>query len=405
MRAAEDVGAFCEHGRRELRTSHKGLLAGLTFGVKDLFDVAGIATGAGSPEWMRTHPMPTTSAPAVACLLDAGAIFVGKTRTDELAWSLSGQNAHYGTPVNVAAPGRIPGGSSSGSAAATAAGLVDFALGSDTGGSVRLPASFCGLYGMRPTHGRISIAGAVPLAPSYDTVGWFARDAEVFGRVGRVLSQPPTRALQPSRLIIAEDLFGLAGPGVREALAPGMRRLEALLGRAEEVDVAQGNIAAWRDAFSTIQSAEAWVAHGTWIERVRPALGPGVRERFGWAALVEADQVLAARVLRASIRGRLDRLVAPGTVMALPTANCIAPRLEASDAEMGSFRAGALALSCLAGHAGLPQISLPLGGLDGCPLGLSLIAARDEDDALLDIALALGSPGAAQKRDLLQPAT
>ncbi len=180
MTSSDPLGAFVVHGAIDLQLRADGPLAGLTFAVKDFFDAAGLPTGAGSPECLATHEVPAASAPVVDRLLDAGARLVGRTMTDELAWSLNGENFHYGTPVNPSAPGRIPGGSSSGSAVAVAGGLVDFSVGSDTGGSVRLPASYCGIIGMRPTHGRIPIEGAVPLAPSYDTVGWFARDAALF---------------------------------------------------------------------------------------------------------------------------------------------------------------------------------------------------------------------------------
>eukprot|EP00752_Nemacystus_decipiens_P019502 g17558.t1 len=162
-------------------------------GIKDLFDVAGLRTGNGSPTWLAAAEPATADAPVVATLLDAGARFVGKTLTDEMAWSLNGENAHYGTPVNVAAPGRIPGGSSAGSAAAVAGGLVDFALGSDTGGSVRAPASYCGIWGLRPTHGRIALDGAMALAPSFDTAGWFAKTPEIMAQVGDILFSPHGR--------------------------------------------------------------------------------------------------------------------------------------------------------------------------------------------------------------------
>src|SRR5688572_8418558 len=183
----DNIQAFCRHTHVEMQGAGSGPLAGLTFAAKDIYDVAGAKTGFGCPDWLRTHEPAARTAPAVQRLLDAGAHLVGKTHTEEMAWSLTGENAHYGTPVNVNAPGRVPGGSSSGSAAAVAAGVVDFAIGSDTGGSVRLPASYCGILGMRPTHGRISLEGVCPLAPSFDTCGWFARDAGVFERVGRVL--------------------------------------------------------------------------------------------------------------------------------------------------------------------------------------------------------------------------
>src|SRR5213596_3333152 len=203
----DNLGAFCRHTHVAAKGRGVGPLANLTFGVKDIYDIAGHQTGFGSPDWLATHGPATRTAPSMQILLDAGADLVGKTHTDELTYSLMRENAHYGTPINVNAPGRIPGGSSSGSAAAVAGGLVDFALGSDTGGSVRVPASFCGLYGVRPTHGRIPLDGILLQAPSYDTIGWFARDAELFARVGAVLQQSSVPAAHPGRLVIAEDAF------------------------------------------------------------------------------------------------------------------------------------------------------------------------------------------------------
>lgn len=386
MPVTDTVGAFCKHGREEFQTRSTGLLAGVTFGVKDLYDVAGLPTGAGNPDWLATHDVPTATAPAVQRLLDAGARFAGKTHTDELAWSLNGQNIHYGTPVNVAAPGRIPGGSSSGSAAATAAGIVGFALGSDTGGSVRLPASYCGLYGMRSSHGRIPLAGAMPLAPSYDTVGWFARDALLFANVGKVLLQDDEPAPLPRRVLLAEDLFELAGSHIRAALADGISAIEDRFGKAETIIVAGSDITDWRNTFRLIQAAEIWEEHKDWISRANPKFGPGVRERFAAAAHMDYIEVAAARKLRTVIRRRLEALIGQQTILLLPSASGIAPLLAAPESEMEKTRAVALSLLCPAGHAGFPQISLPAGSLDGCPIGLSVMAARNADTCLLDLA-------------------
>jgi len=164
-----------------------GPLSGLCFAMKDIYDVAGYPTGCGNPHALALSGIRPASAPVVDTLLAAGAAFVGKVVTDELAFSMNGKNAHFGAPRNGAAPDRIAGGSSSGSASAVSNGLCDFAIGSDTGGSVRAPASHCGLIGLRPTHGRIPLAGCMPLSPGFDTCGWFARDIATFGRVGRVL--------------------------------------------------------------------------------------------------------------------------------------------------------------------------------------------------------------------------
>src|SRR5918992_3688700 len=181
------LNAFCKDTDAYLEGAAGGPLAGLTFAAKDIFDVVGYVTGGGNPDWKATHEAATHTAWVVRVLLAAGATMVGKTITDEITRGIFGENAHYGTPLNPRAPGRVPGGSSSGSASAVAGELVDFALGSDTGGSVRASASFCGIYGLRPTHGRISLEGVRPLAASFDTAGWFARDAALMERVGAVL--------------------------------------------------------------------------------------------------------------------------------------------------------------------------------------------------------------------------
>ena len=218
----DTLDAFCTDTEAFLEGIPGGPLSAMTFAAKDIFDVAGHVTGGGNPDWKATHAPAERTAWVIQTLVDAGANMVGKTHTDELTRGILGVNAHYGTPINPNAPGRVPGGSSSGSAAAVAGGLVDFALGSDTGGSVRIPASFCGLYGLRPTHGRIPLDGILQQAPSYDTIGWFARDVETFARVGSVLFGSDIAAGRPRKLTIAEDAFAAADDSV--AAASGLWR-------------------------------------------------------------------------------------------------------------------------------------------------------------------------------------
>lgn len=389
MPVNDTLDAFVSHGHFELAPTGVGPLEGLTFALKDLFHVAGVPTAAGSPAWLASHGVPDANAPVVDLLLGAGARLVGKTHTDEMAWSLNGENHHYGTPINPAAPERIPGGSSSGSASATAGGLVDFAIGSDTGGSVRLPASYCGLIGLRPTHGRIPIDGAVPLAPSYDTVGWFARGGETFAKVGTVLLGG-LQSMPAPRLLLARDLFEAAGPKVSAALAPALARITALHGAAEEVDVAHGALPHWRNAFRILQSADAWAAHADWVRAAQPDFGPGVKERFAAAATLDPTEVAEARALRNEVRARIDALLGEDGILLLPTAPGIAPLRGTPLADLEAFRARAIELLCLSGHAGTPQISLPLATLDGCPLGVSAMAPRGKDEMLLALARALG---------------
>jgi amidase len=266
-----------------------------------------------------------------------------------------------------------------------AGGLCDFALGSDTGGSVRAPASFCGIYGIRPTHGRVSLEGACPLAPSFDTCGWFARSAEMLERVGRVLLGSE-KAGAPRRLLLAQDAFALAGDAVTRALDPAVKRTSALIGKPEPVTVAADGLAQWLQVFRVLQAAEAWAQHGEWMRRVRPDLGPGIRQRVQWAADLDPALVGPARNRREEIAQHMNERLAGGAVLALPTVPGIAPIRNALPADTEDFRACALALLCPAGLARLPQVSLPLATLDGCPLGLSLVAARGNDAMLLALA-------------------
>ncbi len=387
--ANDKLGAFCRHTHVEMKGAADGPLAGRTLAVKDIYDVAGQKTGFGSPDWLRTHDPAARTAPAVQVLLDAGAELVGKTLTDEMAWSLTGENAHYGTPVNVNAPGRIPGGSSSGSVSAVAAGVVDFAIGSDTGGSVRLPASFCGVIGLRPTHGRIPMDGVCPLAPSFDTCGWFARDAGLFERIGRVLLRDDAAASKPRRVLVARDAFAVAGDAVSKALEPAVRRVEEMIRARETVTVANEPLAQWMGYFRVLQSAEAWAQHGAWVTRVNPQLGPGVKERVAWASTVEPRTVAQAKACREDIARGMAALLEGDTVLLLPSAPGIAPLRNSPPGILDDLRARGLSMLCIAGLARLPQISLPLAKLEGCPLGLSIVAARGNDTMLLELAKAL----------------
>ena len=378
------LNAFTPGPQPHIEGAPNGPLSGITFAAKDLFDVAGFVTGAGNPDWARSHSVPARHADAVAALLAAGATLTGKTHTDELAFSLNGENAHYGTPVNPRAPGRIPGGSSSGSASAVAGGAVDTALGTDTGGSVRVPASYCGLFGIRTTHGAVPVGGLVPLAPRFDVVGWFAREAGLLARVGRALL-PAAETVPITRLVRLEDAFELAGAEVGQALSPAVARLAALLPTASaRLAPAPEGLPAWFGHFRTLQGRDAWRTHGEWVTALEPAFGPGIRDRFAWAASLTEEAGEVAEAGRREALRVLDAALPPGTALLLPTAPGIAPRLATPPADLEAFRTRAMTLTCIAGLGGLPQISMPVGTLDGCPVGLSVIGPRGTDLALLD---------------------
>jgi amidase len=370
-----------------------GPLAGLTFAAKDLFDVAGYPTGAGNPDWARTHPVPARHAWAVQRLLDAGATLIGKTITDEVSLGILGENPFDGTPLNPAAPDRVPGGSSSGSASAVAQGLCDTALGTDTGGSVRVPASFCGLYGIRPTHGRLELTGMLPQAPTSDTTGWFARDATTFARVAEAMLGEPIPTGLPTSLVIAVDAFGFADAETSAALQPIVRKLERLVTDVREELLAPPGLSVWSRAQRTLQPLEAWQTLAPWIERDNPRMQFTVARNLVRATMIPGNERHWAELMRAEARARMTWLLPPGTLLCMPTTPFPAPKKSLPLAEVEPIRAR---ISCLASHGGLtgvPQVTIPGATVAGAPVGLSILAARGSDAMLVAVATALEALG------------
>ena len=311
---------------------------------------------------------------------------------------------------------RLCGGSSSGSACAVSSGAVDFALGSDTGGSVRIPASYCGIFGFRPTHGAVPMQGAQALAPSFDTAGWFAKDAETLRDVGKVLllqgaggggggggGGEKRKPFNLRRWLVAADAFDRARPEVSgaifEAVARSKSAIEELLAAPSEVqlwDPRAGGSGGARDAFRFAQAAEALrpEALGAFLE-AHPELGPVARERVEWARTVTAEQEAEALKARATFSSRLDGILRDDAVIALPAAPNTAP-LAGSGADEGPSRGVLLELTAAAGLASLPQIVFPVavvapatvtGG--GGPVALSLIGPRGSDLELLELGVRL----------------
>ena len=375
----------------KVTAARSGPLKGLSFAVKDLFDVVGYPTSAGSPHMLALSGIKTRNAVVVQKLLDAGARFTGKTITDELAFAMNGKNSHFGTPINGGAKDRIPGGSSSGSAAVVSHGLCDFALGTDTGGSIRAPANHCGLYGLRPSHGRVSLKGAHDLSPSFDTCSWFARDAMTYGRVADVLLGKDKRPLpERPRLLIASDCFALLDAGVQAAYAPAIKRLEKLYGLAEPVVASQGGFEEIYWAFRRIQAWEAWQTDGAMIRRYQPPLGQGVAERFAYAKGIKQAEVKAAEHVRQRLTAELTALLGRDGVLILPSMADTAPKRTESEAELENYRNRSLNILCLSGLSRLPQLSMPLAKRAGAPLGLSIMGPAGTDRSLVRIAEALG---------------
>ena len=382
----DNLDAFCKDTDAYLAGKPSGPLSGLTFAAKDIFDVAGHVTGGGNPDWKATHPPAERNAWIVETLVNAGATMVGKTHTDELTRGILGENAHYGTPINTKAPDRVPGGSSSGSASAVAGGLVDFALGSDTGGSVRIPASFCGLYGLRPTHGRIPLEGILMQALSYDTIGWFTRDAVTYAKVAAAVFQTEIPDFTPSRLVIAQDAFDEADEEVSAVLLPIAEKIGELAGSSTTMRLSPNGLTEWAVQQNVLQSEEAWNSVKDWIDQVNPRFSFWVSERYNLAIGLTDAQLKEAAVLRETVRARMDEVFAGGGFVCLPTAVVPAP-LRGLPASAKKDVQGRLSrLTCIAGTTGRPQLSMPLGEVNGLPVGLSIMGERGSDEALIGFA-------------------
>lgn len=388
LNTRDALNAFLDHPAVAVENAGDGPLAGLTLGVKDIFDVKGYVSGWGNPDHYAQAQPATETASAVQKLLDAGARFIGKTQTEELAFSMIGQNVHFPHPVNPAAPDRVTGGSSSGSAAAVAGGLADIGTGSDTGGSVRAPASFCGLVGLRTTHGLIPMDHTMPLAPSFDTFGWFAKDIDTYEKVGRVLiaenASTPATARGKPRLISLPALDELlSGPAEATAYGRMRRTVETALGPARATKQPPFGIDELYWATRRLQAHEAWAAHGEWISVEGRRIGQAIYDRFAFGKTVTAEQVATDTRFRNAFRSALGDLLGDDGVLVLPTVPCAAPRSAGSPEEMGAFREQAIRLLCWSGLSGFPQISLPLGSVDGAPFGISLLGPAGSDLALI----------------------
>uniref|UniRef100_A0A5B6YTA3 Amidase domain-containing protein n=1 Tax=Davidia involucrata TaxID=16924 RepID=A0A5B6YTA3_DAVIN len=414
----EDFGAFIE--RFELLPfpqppppAARQLLSGLTFAIKDIFDVKDYVTGFGNPDWKMTHEVAGKTAVAVTTLLKNGATCVGKTVMDELAFGITGENMHYGTPTNPQMPSHIPGGSSSGSAVAVSSELVDFALGTDTIGCVRIPASFCGVLGFRPSHGVVSAIGVLPSSQSLDTVGWFARDPSILHRVGHVLLQ--LNVVQPRRtrhFVIADDLFQLSKVPKQKTVHVVSKVTEKLSGYQPPKHMNFGQYIAsnvpslkgFREQSSNLQNGistlkalssvmfllrryEFKTNHEEWIKSIKPKLGPDVSDRVLAMITTMNENIKALYKVRTEMRAALQSLLKDDGVLVIPTAADPPLKLNSKKGLSAEFHDRAFALLCIASMSGCCQATIPLGKHDDSPVSVSFIAFHGADKFLLDTVL------------------
>lgn len=366
-----------------------GALDGFTFAVKDLIDIKGEITGCGNPTWSTSHPQAVAHAICVEQLLAEGAIYKGKTITDELAFSLIGENHFYGTPVNPKAPQHVPGGSSSGSASAVATHLVDFALGTDTGGSVRVPASNCGIVGYRPSHNRISLAGVMPFAPTFDTVGVLAQEIDVLEKVISILTaRKHNPSAKEKKLYLLQDIFSICDPLVQAAFEPIINSLNIERTTLLEIVGSAIDDRTLLNNYTILQHSEIWNSLGPWISDIKPELGPVTHSNFlHLSAKVDRKALQQCIEFRESFSDRLNAFLSAGHLICFPTTPAVAPKLKTVGQEVdqrvcGNYYPRALAMNAISGLSRAPQITLPIALVNRVPIGLSMLSAYKEDHVL-----------------------
>lgn len=366
-----------------IKQTELGQLKELSFGVKDVFEIKDYRSSAGNPDWFQSHQASNRNAPVINQLLEQGACLRGTTHTDEIMYSLNGENFHYGTPVNPRSADRIPGGSSSGSAVAVSSGLVDFALGTDTGGSIRVPSSYCGIFGFRPTHGLVDSKGVIPLAKSFDTVGWMTRDPNLLLAVGEVLISEEMNDMEEfSSLIFENEAWSYVDNQTKGSYLQNIEVLKENYS-TQNVNIAKEGLSKWAELFRNIQGIEIWNEHGDWINRVKPAFGPGIAERFQWASTLNKEYLSEYEEERELIKDQLSALLNSNGLLVIPTTPGEAPVRNLMVEEMEQYRSKTMKLTCIAGLSGFPQVTIPLIKENGIPIGLSFIANHHSDLKLL----------------------
>ena len=367
---------------RDINLINLGPLSDLTFVVKDMCEIKGFKSSCGNPDFYEKCLPADDFAPFLKNILNKGATLKGITICDEFFYSLIGENGHYGTPANLNAPGCVPGGSSSGSAAALTTDLYDFSIGSDTGGSVRVPASFCGLLGIRPTHNRINTKGVYPMAPTFDTIGWFAKDINTFKKIGfTILNKKDKTKNSFKDFVIAEDILELANPNIINLFN---NYIINNFPEIKKIRLSKQNKDVIADNFRILQGGEIVENVIPWILKNKPKISPEINNRIEMAIKITKDEINQAVKFRENLKKEIELTLPEGLIALFPTTPFSSPKCGQSDEQLSSYRKKLMEFTSIAGMTSRPQISIPKFKDNTGPIGISLLGWRYSDEVLLE---------------------
>ncbi|KAM0891980.1 hypothetical protein ACQ4PT_026050 [Festuca glaucescens] len=413
--ALPDSGAFCDSlvlspPPQSPPPAARQQLSDLTFAVSDNFEIEGYVAGFGNPDWKRTHAAASRTAVAVTNLLKQGATCVGRTVMDELGFGVTGQNLHCGTPINPASPSVVPGGSCSGSAVAVSAQLVDFALGTDTTGDLRIPASFCGVLCFRPSHGVVSTVGTLANSQSLDTIGWLARDPRILHRVGDVLLPAAVGGFIKGKrqLIFADDCFEslkvprqktvhviesavLTLPGyqppkhidIGQYIISNVPSLKEFCEPSTKMQEGNSALKALCTVMLLLQRYEFKANHEDWVNTVKPKLGLEITTRVLQAVNFRDDNIKSLYIVRSEWRSALKNLLKDTGILVLPTMAGYPLKRNSKQRLSSEFEDKMYAFVSIAALSGCCQATVPLGNHNDRPISLSFVAAHGSDKFLL----------------------
>jgi len=368
--------------KMDIQINKNGLLSNLNFVVKDMCKIKGHKTSCGNPDFYQKCQLAYDYAPFLKNILNAGATLKGITICDEFFYSLIGENAHYGTPTNLNAPGFVPGGSSSGSAAALTTDLYDFSIGSDTGGSVRVPASFCGLFGIRPTHNRIKTDDVYPMAPSFDTIGWFSKDIKIFNKIGQILLNFNDKTdIKFKEFVIPKDLLELVNPEISNLF---YKYINNHFPEIKTVRLSKHSKDIIADNFRILQGGEIKKCVIPWILKYKPKISPEINNRIEMAMKITTDEINKAQKFRENLKLEIDETLPKGIIALFPTTPFSSPKCGLSDEQLASHRKKLMEFTSIAGMTSRPQISMPKFKDNTGPIGISLLGWQYSDEVLLE---------------------